>query len=465
MTTTSDHAAAPVHRALGLDGRSRRVLAIAAASYLGRLGSALAVLVTIPMARTALPPDLFGVWMMLSGLVAFFAFADLGVGNGVLNRMTAAHAAGDRAEQRRVMRAGYACTGVVGALMLAVWLCWATLAPVPTVVVGDIALEHRPEVLWALHVFVLLLAVNIPASLIQKKQLGLQCGYWVGYAQFGAAAGTLIGVPAALALGGGLPALVLGSLGMQVSVNLISAWLWRRRTARSNASLLPEHRQQWRTPEWRVIVSLLRTGSLFLVLQLAAAFAFQSDAIVIVHRLSQAAYGDFAVVQRVFLAASSILLAGLAGLWPAIGEALASGDAAWVRRTLLRSYAFVFAVMGTTCLALAFSMPHIVLLWVGMRTPPPAALLAVLAAWTVMEAMGNVSGVFLNAAGLLRAQILLAVLMSTAAFLGKWYLVDKVGAWGAVLATLIAYSVMSIPMQLHLVRRHLQKSESIHAQP
>lgn len=463
MTTTSDHAVPQARRLFRLDGRSRRVLTIAATSYVGRLGSALAVLVTIPIAKSILPPDLFGVWMMLSGLAGFFAFADLGVGNGVLNRLTAAHAVGDQVEQRRVMRAGFACTGAMGVLVLAVWLGWVALSPFPTVAVGDIAVDHRSEVLLALHIFVVLLAVNIPASLIQKQQLGMQCGHWVGYAQLGAAAGTLVGVPAALALGGGLPALVVGSLGMQVSANLVSAWLWHRQRSKTSTSALPKPLRQ--APEWRAIASLLRTGSLFLVLQLAAAFAFQSDAIVIVHELGQAAYGDFAVVQRVFLAASSILLAGLAGLWPAIGEAMASGDLAWVRRTLLRSYAFVFAVTGTTCLVLAVSMPHIVLLWLGMHTPPPTALLAVLAAWTIMEAMGNVSGVLLNAAGLLRAQILLAVVMSTAAFLGKWYLVGKLGAWGAVLATLIAYSVVSVPMQFNLVRRHLRKNELNHAQP
>jgi O-antigen/teichoic acid export membrane protein len=461
MTITSNRATTPASKLFRLDHRSRRILVIAATSYAGRLGSALAVLVTIPLAKASLPPDLFGVWMMISGLVGFFAFADLGVGNGVLNRITIAHAAGDLKEQHRVMRAGYACTCAVAAVLLAAWFGWVALAPVATVVAGNIVPEHRSEVLWALHAFVVLLAVNIPASLIQKKQLGVQRGQWVGHTQLGAALGTLIGVPTALQLGGGLPGLVLGSLGMQVAANLLSSWLWYRKRSSIDPWLLPSGNY---LPERQVVASLLRTGSLFLMLQLAAAFAFQSDAIVLVHVLGQTAYGDFAVVQRVFLAASSILLAGLAGLWPALGEALASGDAAWVKRTLFRSYAFVFSVMATTCLLLAFFMPKIVLFWVGMHTPPPAALIVVLALWTVTEALGNVSGVFLNAAGLLRAQIVLAVLMGTAAFLGKWILVGLLGAWGTVLATLIAYSVISIPMQIHLISRHLRKSESMHGQ-
>lgn len=461
MTITSKYATTPASKLFRLDHRSRRILLIAATSYAGRLGSALVVLVTIPLAKASLPPDLFGVWMMLSGLLGFFAFADLGVGNGVLNRITAAHAAGDLKEQYRVMRAGYACTSAIAAVLLAAWFGWVALAPVATVVVGNVVPEHRSEVLWALHIFVVLLAVNIPASLIQKKQLGVQRGQWVGHTQLCAALGTLIGVPTALTLGGGLPALVLGSLGMQVAANLLSSWVWYRKRSSTDSFILPSGAY---LPEREVVVSLLRTGGLFLMLQLAAAFAFQSDAIVIVHVLGQAAYGDFAVVQRVFLAASSILLAGLAGLWPALGEALASGDADWVKRTLLRSYAFVFAVMATTCLALGLFMPQIVLRWVGMQVPPPVALLAVLALWTVIEAMGNVSGVFMNAAGQLKAQVFLAALMATSAFAGKWYLVGILGPWGAVFSTVIAYSVISVPAQYYLVRRLLRQNNSIQAQ-
>jgi O-antigen/teichoic acid export membrane protein len=432
----------------------------AATSYLGRVVAALAVLVTIPIARTALPADLFGVWMMLTGLLTFFAFADLGVGNGVLNRITAAHAAGDLDEQRRVMRAGYACTGTMGALVLASWLCWGQLAPVPTAFVGSVALEHQSEVMRALNVFFLLLAMNIPASLVQKMQLGRQRGQWVGIAQAGGAVGTLIGVPVSLSLGGGLAALVVASLGMQVAANLVSTVLWCGRLSKTEE--WTSATQHHRLPEWHAVVALMRTGALFLVLQLAVAFAFQSDAIVIVHQLGQAAYGDFAVVQRVFLAASSILLAGLSGLWPAIGEALARDDAAWVKRTLLRSYAIVFAVMGVTCVLLATFMPQILSLWIGMTAPVATALLVTLAAWTTMEALGNVSGAFLNAAGMLRVQILFAVLMSTAAFLGKWVFVAKLGAWGAVLATLAAYSLISLPMQIHLLRRRLRQSLPTH---
>src|SRR5207247_10417659 len=82
---------------------------------------------------------------------------------------------------------------------------------------------------------------------------------------------------------------------------------------------------------------LLRIGGQFFALQLAVAFAFQSDAIVITQKLGQAAYGDFAVVQKLFLFISMLLNSALLGLWPAFGDAIARGDMTWARRTLVRS--------------------------------------------------------------------------------------------------------------------------------
>lgn len=393
---------------------------------------------------------------MLSGLLTFFAFADLGVGNSVLNRINVAHARDDGVEIRRVTVAGYMCTAAMGFVVVCLWLSWVNVSEVPTSVVGDVPPDQRPQVLAALHVFVLLLAINIPASLVQKSQLGMQSGHWVGLTQFAAAVGMLVSVPAVRVLGGGLMSFVLASLGVQVAANLANGLLWGRHLARARAR--KSEMRRGASLDWRVVVSLLRTGSHFLVLQVAMAFGFQSDAIVIVHLLGQEAYGDFAVVQRVFLAASSLLLAGLAGLWPAIGEALTSGAAAWVRRTLLRSYALVLIASSSTSLALALLMPHILSRWVGIHSPPPLGLLVVLVLWTTVEALGNVSGAFLNAAKLLRVQVIIATLMSCLSFTAKWFLVGILGAWGAVLATLLAYSITSVPMQVLIIRRYIKKS-------
>ncbi|MBV8502038.1 MAG: lipopolysaccharide biosynthesis protein [Paucibacter sp.] len=438
----------------GLNPRTRRLLNTAAAGYLARFGSAATLLVTIPLARRQLEPELFGVWMMLSTLLGFFAFADLGVGNGVLNRMTAAHGAGRREEAGRVIVAGYFCTAAMGLLMLAAWYAWMGASTDPLRFAGAISSEHRNEVLSAFCVFVGLMALNLPIGMVQKLQLGCQDGQWVGITQFGASMATLLAVPAALYWRLGLSALVLASLGTQVVANLLSSLAWLRH--RGYLGLVRPallHRAEVR--------GLLHSGLWFFVLQLSAAFAFQSDAFVIAQLLGQSAYGDFAAVQKVFLSLSSIFGAALLGLWPAFGEALNNGDLAWARRTLARALLTGLLVMGGLCIAALLSMDWISRLWLHMETPPPILLPLVLATWTVMDTLGAICGSFLNGAGVLRAQVLVALSMAATAFAGKWWLVTRLGAPGATLATIVAYGLISAPALIFLLRQLFQQRSTV----
>jgi hypothetical protein len=66
--------------------------------------------------------------------------------------------------------------------------------------------------------------------------------------------------------------------------------------------------------------------------------------------------------------------------------------------------------------------------------------------------MGNVSGAVMNAAGLLRPQVIAATTMAAVAFAGKWFLVPILGAQGATLATLCAYIAISMPIQVVILR-------------
>lgn len=421
-------------------------MATAGATYLGRIGMAVAVLVTLPMARRMLDPELFGVWMMLSALLGFMAFADLGIGNGVLNKTTQAKALGDSWELRRVLVSGYVCTVTVGLLIYLIWLFWVELSIEPTLIAGEIKEVNRAEVLQALQIFAAVLAINVPASLIQRVQLGMQQGYWSGVSQLANAVLMLIFVPLALHNGGGLVGLVFATLGVQALVNIMNTLLWLH----LNGVLRSEFYSSF---HFHTIRSLLRTGGLFFVLQMAAAFAFQSDSIVITHTLGQEAYGDFAVVQKFYLFISMILNAVMLGLWPAFGDAIAQNNTAWAVRVLKRAMAGAAVFALTSALALSAVMPWLMKNWLGVEWAPSWGLLAVLSIWTVIDAVTAATAAYMNGANMLGIQVVFALVMAGAAFGVKWLLTPVFGAAGSVLATILAYSMISIPGQIYTFRR------------
>jgi len=135
----------------------------------------------------------------------------------------------------------------------------------------------------------------------------------------------------------------------------------------------------------------------------------------ITQTLGQAAYGDFAVVQKLFLFVSSLLTAAIAGLWPAFGDAVARNDKEWAFKTLSRGVAIAAFISITGVVILSIAMPWIMTFWMHNLVNPPGTLIAALAIWTVIDSITAVLAAYMNGANILRAQVVIAVVMASTA--------------------------------------------------
>ena len=430
-----------------IDSRTKRIFTTAASAYLGRFSQGIVLLVTLPMAKQNLNSELFGVWMMLTGLISFLAFADMGVGNGVLNNITKATTTANKQMINKTLVAGYTITGLLGIILYCLWTIWILLSNSPTDIAGKVSNQNQTQVLQALTVFVIFFCINVPASLILRIQLGAQQGYLNGINQTVVACFNLVFVIITLRLGGGVPELIASTFGVQVIVNIINTIIWLQ----SHGVL---HKSIWfNTFDFNTTKSLLNTGFMFFLLQISAAFAFQSDVIVITHTLGQAAYGDFAVVQKIFLFLSMIISSALVGLWPAFGEAMLSNNIAWIKTALYRSLTTVAIVSITAVSMLTLITPWIMSKWMPNIESPAWMLLIFFSIWTVIDSFAVIVGSFMNSANILKPQLILATTMSVFAFCTKWVLVPVIGSAGSVLSTIIAYSIICIPGYIYLFNK------------
>jgi O-antigen/teichoic acid export membrane protein len=432
-----------------LSNREIAVVSTAAATYLGRFGQGIALLINLPIIRSAFDPELFGVWMMLTALMVFLGFADLGIGNSIINRISKCKANSDYVSMQKTLVAGYSVLIVISILICIFWFLWVYLNDNPTSVCGVISKNNQGTVLDALKIYVVIIAVGLPANLIQRIQLGVQQGYWNGVAQFIGAIVATVYVWFIIQNNASLSKLVIATIGVPVVVNLINtcAWFLLNKQNLFNRGLMFEIRE---------LVSLIKDGWVFFVLQIAAAFAFQSDSIVITQILGQKKYAEFALVQRFFLYLNLINSAAISGLWPAFSDAINRNDLKWIQHTLKKSLigCSVFTLIGAATLGL--TLPLILKKWFPNDPVPGAGLILGLAIWVIIDANGNVVGTFLNGANLLRIQLYLAVSMSISAFIGKWYMVQYFGVAGAVFATIFAYSAISIPGQYLIIKTKLK---------
>src|SRR6202043_3096136 len=111
----------------------------------------------------------------ITSVTAFLAFSDLGVGNAIINRMSAAFATGERDRATQEVSNASAVLPVAGVVIIGIAALLLPILPWERIynVNGLAASEAGPATFALLACFALLL----PLGLVQRVQLGFQEGF------------------------------------------------------------------------------------------------------------------------------------------------------------------------------------------------------------------------------------------------------------------------------------------------
>jgi O-antigen/teichoic acid export membrane protein len=411
--------------------RKRRIVQSAVASAVAKILSVVTGLISLPLTLGYLGVERYGMWAVISSLTVLLSFADLGIGNGLVNAVSNAQGRRDLVAIRRYVASGYAVLTSVALLILSAfclaypWFEWADLFKAQSP-------EARAESGPALAAFVVCFALAIPAAIVQRVQIGLQRGFVASLWQCLSSLLTLPALLAAIHLQASLPWLVLTLAGVPVLVSVMNALIFFRRYR-------PDLAPSIKYVSGTAASAVLRTGSLFFVLQVVVAVGFASNSIVIAQLLGASAVADYAVAEKLFALISVLFTVALAPLWPAYGEAIARGDHVWVRRTLGRSLSATLVLSSITSAALVFAGPWLIGMWLGNQISVPFSLMVAFGVWKVIEATGGALATFLNGAHVVKLQVLTAIATAIVALSLKVLWVPICGASGAVWGSVVAF--------------------------
>lgn len=425
--------------------RYRRVALTTVTSTIARGLAALTAVLAVPLTLHYLGKERYGLWMTISSTAAMLAFADFGIGNGLLNAVSEAHGRRDQQAARTfVSSAFFLLTAVAAALIAAFtlaypWIHWPALFNVTT---GLARSEAGP----AMMALFLCFALNIPLGIVQRIQMGFQEGFandlWQSAGSLLALATLLIGVH----FEWGLPLLILGVTGAPV---IAAALNGVRLFGGSRPWLLP----RWNHFQWTAARALSGTGFLFFLMQVTNVLSFSSDNVIVAQLLGASAVPQYSVVQRAFLLVTTLQNTWLAPLWPAYREAIHRGDNAWVRRTLLRSLLTAAAVSTGLSLTLTLVSRPLFRFWVGPDLVPAWPLTFGFALWAVVQTLGAAVAMFLNGSNALIFELCLGLSMLIVATPLKIFLCRHIGMTGVIGGTLIAYLVaVAVPTAMAIPR-------------
>jgi O-antigen/teichoic acid export membrane protein len=406
-------------------------------------------LVTVPLTLKYLGNERFGLWMTISSVLAMAAFADFGVGNGVLSAVAKAYGKDDVAAIRRAVSSGFAMLNTIALLLLLFffllypWVSWPGFFRVYSPLA-------RSEAGPTLAVFVVCFALNISMDVVQRVQLGLQQGYRYGMWQCAGSMMGFAGVLCGIWLKVSLPLLVAAVAGAPIVATAINC-------AHYFGFVRPDLRPGWGEVSRDALSQILRLGGLFFVLQVVVAISYSADNLIIARTLGAVNVPEYSIPQRMFALIAMLSGMFVAPLWPAYGEAISRGDMLWVRRTLRKSLLTVLSLGSVASFLLLIFSRQLIALWVGGRVHPSFVLLLGFAVWTVVNCCGDALGAFLNGATAIRVQVLIAAISGMACLSTKIVCVHHFGISSMPWATTTAFLAFGAIPYLLMIPSILKK--------
>ena len=282
--------------------RSVRAVATGLSNVAAKGLAGVIALASIPLTLDYLGPERFGLWMTIASLSALLAFADFGLGSGLLHVVAGAFGRKEHELLSGAIRNALRLQCVVAGLLLAGFLIaypsvdWAHLLNVSGTPAHN---EAGP----ALLIFVTTLLIRSVVLIVQSAQLGMRPGYianiWIAGGNVLAFGGLFV----AARFHADVPTLCLVVTGLPVLAGLLNAVWWVLLDACSlETGCARRHRSAHHEPHDQGRTVVLRScGS-------AAALNVGVDPLIVSRILIHRLLAKLSIVQKPFELLATLLL-------------------------------------------------------------------------------------------------------------------------------------------------------------
>lgn len=379
--------------------RSRRALQNSIASVLVKIGNVSLSFILVRITLELLKEEKYGIWTAISSLVTFASFFDIGLGNGLRNRLSEAVANDDKTIGRAYVSTAYFLFTVIqfGFLALAA---------------GLIYLVHWKSILnfRLSDGYVSLLVLITLAGFCMKLILDAVSSVLMALQQ--TALSNLIYLVVNVGLVLGIWTLTLGEYHNLLSVAIVTAIvpvavilgfsLYYYRTQ------LRDYAPSFKAIDFSTRPKLMNLGLKFFIIQIAGVVIFSTDNVIISKLFGPKAVTEYSVVFRYYNAVSSLFIVIISPFWSAFTEAYAKNDMVWVQAAYRRMQRSWFLIFGTVLIMFLVS-GYVYRIWLGDSFKTTWSLNALMAVFVLIACWNNITVTVLNGFGKVKLQLFTAV--------------------------------------------------------
>ena len=407
-------------------------------------------LVYVPVVLNYLGDYKYGVWASVLSIISWISYFDLGIGNGLRNRLSEALASdGPKIDAKTLISSAYAILGAVVAVVAVVCgvaitlVDWAALLSAWDVSESLLCVMEI-SFLGMCFSFVLMLCNNIFYAFQKAQVVNLM-------AVFQQAAMLLSVWLLSLTRTNDLTAVAVFYVCSNVLVyGGFTVFVFLR-----NRAIAPS----FKCIDGRVAKDLGGLGIKFFITQMATLILFTTDNLIIRNLFGPEQVTVYSTANKVFTVIISLFAALVVPLWSKTTVDFARRDIEEIRRTLGKMYRlFAVAAVGTALLAVVFR--PLVALWLGRDLEFSWSLILMMGLYAIVYMWNTIWSQIINGLTLVNFMVVVACVQAVVNIPLSFFLATGcgLGIEGVLLGTILTMAISSVTYPVY-ARRALAKAE------
>ncbi len=352
--------------------------------------------IIVPMVLGFVGKEEYGIWLTISSIVSWFSYFDIGLGNGLRNKLAVALAEDDKEIANIYISSSYALIGIISTVMFVGFFVIANFVSWSNILNTDLIANSElfKIVLTVFFFFCLGFAMKTLSSILQAMQLYAINDIIAIITQF-------FGLFAIIILinffeGNNLFNLCL-IYGSQTAVVLFFASLFLFKTR------LRHFTPNIKSVDIKRSLPLITLGGSFFVNQILYMILTQSSLFIVIQLFGPEDVAEFNLAKRYMALISMLYMMVLTPFLTAFTEAFTKNDSEWINKTMkMINLIWLIVVIITIGLILGYKV--FFNLWVNGEVMPSWNLIVFLGILGVLETYTSTYTLFLNGIGIIKLQ-------------------------------------------------------------
>lgn len=400
------------------------------ASILIKCVSIVISFVLIPLTLNYLNPVKYGIWLTITSVISWFAFFDLGLGNGLRNKLAEALAKDDKELARTYISTSYAIlTLIIGIVYILFMIAfpfinWTWILNTPPEMNGEI----NRLIFIVFSFFCLQFIIKLISMILKADQRPSISG---GINTFASLLSLIIVFIITKTTEGSILWLSVGiSAANIISPLVATVWFF----SKDYKHLIPS----FKYVNFKSAKDLMGLGLLFFIMQFAGLILFATDSFIIDQMYGPEEVTPYNIAFKYFSVITMGFTIITTPFWSAYTDAYHKKDFKWIKRITKKLSTVWLLLVGAVLFMLLFA-DFFYELWIGDKVKIPFILSLSMAAWILISTWTSIFGNFLSGVEKIRLSLYHSVIViflnvPLSIFLAKYL---NLGSAGVIIATCI----------------------------